>query len=558
MRTLLPLLALTACAVNVPEEPTTEVPAASTPAPTPELPTRPDTTRPPTSAPTAPAPSTPAPDPQDCPEDDFEPNDVQAVNASGSLLELTLSADDVDRFSVDLLPGDTVTIDADFLNQDGDLDLYLTRPDGELLSWSTTADDHEYIDFESTTAQTVWIETHLFEADADACLDYELSWSVQPATVTPPTPDPGPPPPPPAPVCLDDLNEPNQDWNAAPELLPVSDGYAIVDLTSNDDDWFYVYVTPEEQLDIIVRHDTPGAAIDLIAWDELGEIADAPVLAGSDTTLVVNGGSDGEYIDLLIAPLDPDTCAPYTITLISSPPTCAEDVFEPNDGVPAVVAPPLLDLTLFSGDVDRFDVTLLPGEELWVDAFFDHSYGNVDLELLDAQGYSVDSSFSNTDGETLAMFNDSPFAETFTIEAALYGATADTCQTLDLDWTIFGAACYDDAIEGDDTPAGAAELIPEFGTSIVYDLIADDDDWFWLEQLPGEELDLFVEHGTFGADLELIVYDAFGEVAYDVADLPGIEAHAPLFATAGATYDILVRPFDPLTCVPYSLTVVSF
>lgn len=553
MRTLLPLLALSlslsACVVDVVDDDPNPV-DDPTPAPRP-------TPAPQPAPPTEPAPPPPAPGPVVCDADAYEPNDDFAVSSPSAMAGLTLDADDVDRFEVTLEHGDLLTVQAGFLNRNGNLDLYLTDLDLNLMAYSTTDDNGEELAYEHEgPTETFWIETNVFEGNADTCVSYDLSWTIEPLVTTPTEPPP-PPPPPPVPVCSDDASEPNQDWASAPELVPVTGGYAVFDFVAQDDDWFYLYATPDEQLTLIVHQDTTDA-LDLIVWDELGEVADVPVTTGP-TTIVVDGGADGQYIDLLVAPIDVDTCAPYTIEVVSELPTCFDDAYEPNDYVPVLTSGPLYDLTLDAGDVDRFAITLYPGEELWVDAFFDHTFGNVDLVLLDADGFVVDTSYSNSDGETVAVFNDSPFVQTFTVEAELYGASADTCQTYDLDWVIYGAVCYDDALEGDDTPAGAWELVPEWGMSVTYDLVADDDDWFWLEQLPGEELDLFLEHNTFGADLELIVYDAFGEVAYDYADAPGVEAYAPLFATGtGAFYDILVRPIDLATCVPYQLTITSF
>lgn len=566
MRTLLPLLALSACVVHVPddENPTPVENPTPDPRPTPEPPTAEPPTPDPPTPPTQPAPPTTNPPPTQptpavCNPDAYEPNDDFGVDSPSAMAGLTLDADDIDRFEVTLHDGDLLEVEVGFANADGNIDLYLTDLDFDVLEWSTTDTNGEALAYEHQgPTETFLIELNVFEPAPDTCVTYDLSWTIDPLVTTQPPPtEPPPPPPPPTPVCTDDASEPNQDWESAPELIPVTDGYAVFDFVAQDDDWFYLYATPDEQLEIIVHQDTTDA-LDLIVWDELGEVADVPVTTGS-TTIVVGGGADGQYVDLLFAPIDPDTCAPYTIEVVSTLPTCYDDVFEPNDYAPVAATAPLNDLTLYTGDVDRFAITLYPGEELWVDAFFDHTFGNVDLALLDPDGFTLDTSYSYGDGETVTVFNDSPFVETFTVEAMLYGATADTCQTYDLDWVVYGAACYDDALEGDDTPAGAWELVPEWGTSVTYDLVADDDDWFWLEQLPGEELDLFLEHGTFGADLELIVYDAYGEVAYDYTDAPGVEAYAPIFGTAnGGLYDILVRPLDVATCVPYQLTISSF
>ncbi|MCA9573064.1 MAG: hypothetical protein KC656_34750, partial [Myxococcales bacterium] len=295
------------------------------------------------------------------------------------------------------------------------------------------------------------------------------------------------------------------------------------------------------------------------AWDGQGALANATATYGTAVVVYAEGGVMGDTIDLLVAPTAPDTCAPYTVEVTSLLPVCEDDLYEPND-VASVYADAPVALTLYDGDVDRFAVDLYPGEELFVDALFDSSWGDVDLALLDAYGAELASSTTSTDDESMVWFNDSPFVQELTIEVALWGADSTTCQDVTLDWVVYGAACWDDGLEGDDTPVGAWELVPQPGTSVIFDLVADDDDWFWLETLGGEAVDVYIEHGTYGAELDLTAYDALGTVDYAYAGYAFDEVGVQLPVTPyGDVYDLEIRPLaGPGTCLPYTLTVVSW
>lgn len=545
IRTLLPLLALSACVVeteprNVPNTPTETDPRTAIPRPlTPEI----------------------------CEDDALEPNDAVAVETEGAFPDLILSTDDIDRFAVTLAPGESVWADAWFSNSDGNLDLYITDVGGEILAYSTTDDDGETAELlnDGPNAIDVIVETNLYMAPPDTCMAYGLEILVTtpaaPATPppTPVTPLPTPPPPTP-PVCVDDASEPNNDYNSAYELLPLVDGDTIFDFVANDVDAFYLTATPDEDLQIIVHHDTPGASFAVDVFDPAGLLASGIAAAGADLVFDVAATPTGRVIDIELEPYQANVCAPYFIEVRSVLLVCEEDVYEPNDAVPVYATVPL-DLTLFDGDTDLYAVDLLPGEELQVDAYFQNIYGNVDLELFDANGVSLDWSTSNTDDESLLYFNDTPFTEELTIQATLFDADLYTCQDVVLDWIVYGAVCYDDDFEFlNDYAADATELLPSTGQTLFYDMIADDDDWYYIETFAGEAVDVFIVHDTPGASLDLTVFDAVGQLDYTFTDVAGLEVGLSLPVTfPGDVYDLNVRPLSgPGTCMPYTLTVVSY
>lgn len=549
MRHLLPLLALaltTGCVIEteIPDEPA-ERPDIQTPAPRDPAPPAP------TPEADTPGVDTPAPT---CDDDALEPNDTLPTAADGLFEDLTLSAGDIDRFQLTLFPGETLHATTWFTNADGNLDLYALDEDGAILAHSTTDADGEdlVLENEGDAALRLTVETNLFEAPADTCLGYDLELFVE-AAPTPPAPTPTPF------VCADDAAEPDDVWDDATPLQAALDSTTWFERTAADDDWMLIDAEPYELLEIVVHHDTPGTVLHLEAWDAAGSIADRNLASGTNAVVLADGGPLGQTIDLHVAPTAPDTCAPYTVEVASYLPVCDDDLYEPNDVVPVATTAPVA-VTLYEGDVDRFAIDVFPGEELLVDALFDHASGNVDLELFDTAGFALDWSTSDTDDESLFYFNDTALTQELTVEVTLYDATPDTCQDVTLDWLIFPPACYDDLLEGNDTPAGATELAPSLGTSVAYDLVADDDDFFWLETLPYEAVEIWIEHDSPGVVLDLAAYDAWGEVDWALADQPWQAEVLTLPVTAtGDVYDLEVLPLaGPGTCLPYTLTVVSW
>ncbi len=525
--------------------------------PRPSDPTEPSS--PPDARPPRPVPENPA-----CSPDDYEPNDAQPAIPGGTMDGLTLDADDVDRFAITLFPGERISVEAwtDAEADQGDLDIYLL--DGStMLAASVEDGPSAWFEYTNPTDEplVLTVEANLHEPAPDACVVYGLAIGVS----DPPTADPGPPPapptPPPPPVCVDDDAEPNDTWDGAAELLPTVGTSSSFTFVAADMDWFYLDVVPDEQVEIVVRHDDPGVNLAVQAWDEAGLLADTVLDRTEELVLTVDGGSAGQMIDLLLEPTQPGTCAPYTVEVHSTLATCPVDAYEPND-VFAVTASAPVALTLTGDDVDRFAVELYPGESLAVDALFDHDYGDVELRIYDEAGFQVASSLSTSDDESVLLTHEGPFPATYTIELSLFVGffAPDSCQDVLLDWVVFGS-CMDDALEGDDTPAGAWELVPQYGTSTVYDLVADDVDWFYLSTLPGEAVDVYIHHDTPGAALELTAWDDYGIAGSALADLPYATGEAVLqlpITSSGTTYDLEVLPLDgPGTCLPYTLTVVS-
>lgn len=99
-----------------------------------------------------------------------------------------------------------------------------------------------------------------------------------------------------------------------------------------------------------------------------------------------------------------------------------DDRFEPNDTVStaALIDLPFegRDLSVQSNDTDYYEFDLAATSEVYIEASFEHDFGDIDIALLDADGSSITSSFGTSDVETIQRTLD---AGTYIVEVDLFG-----------------------------------------------------------------------------------------------------------------------------------------
>lgn len=113
--------------------------------------------------------------------DEFEPNDdfdSAPKIESGRYTDLQITSDDEDYFAVDLSEGDSLSTAIAFEHIDGDLNLAVHGPNGEVLAESTTTTDDEAVSLDNVdTAGTYYVHVDGYE-DASAWYDLEVDVST--------------------------------------------------------------------------------------------------------------------------------------------------------------------------------------------------------------------------------------------------------------------------------------------------------------------------------------------------------------------------------------------
>lgn len=244
----------------------------------------------------------------------------------------------------------------------------------------------------------------------------------------------------------------------------------------------------------------------------------------------------------------------YTLEFAVGDTACEDDTAEP-DSTRDQARPLPLDQSasrrLCGGDEDFFALSLTPGQEVKLSLAFDHRYGDLDLELLDAAGNLVSRSASE---RSLEEITHRPTAQT--AYARVYGvANASNDYVLTLSRST-STACPSDGLGENTTPADAATLFQ--GIYEGFKSCPDSPDWFAVDLNDNERLDVLILTDDGKARLEAYRDPSGAPIAVGEPDAEGF---AELSITANGTperlyYRVVATeppPGDGVPTVTYAL-----
>lgn len=220
------------------------------------------------------------------------------------------------------------------------------------------------------------------------------------------------------------------------------------------------------------------------------------------------------------------------------------DGLEPNDSAEAATPVPgptvLSDLLLEEGGEDWFRVEVPKGKELVVAARFDHSKGDIDMELLDAELRTLRTSTSSGNLEKVRV---AAAKDARTCLVRLYNGKNPYHLEVTLEDYVPG-----DAFEPND---GREEAAPV--TAGTHEgLASNGEDWYRLEAPAGKLLDVEITFESSAGDLELSVEAASGQPLAEsrgMSDRERVRCFAP-------DEPVLIRVFDQAQSpVKYTLSV---
>lgn len=444
-----------------------------------------------------------------------------------------------------------LTVELFFTHADGDLDLQLLGPDGQVEAESTSGDDDELAWIQAPLAgpwyARVWLAG---QDDAVPGVVYDLGNKV----------------------CFDDAFEDNDvQADAATLELPLS----LLDLGTclyGEEDWFVLSgVTGGDLLNVRSVFFGPDGDLDLELFGPDGSL----VGSGSNTTYIETipwvAQQDGDH--LLRVWIADDLAGPglfYDLDLNLGPPpgNCTDD-FEPDDS-PAQARPITTtlyeDFSVCEGNDDHFAFSASAGDpiSLWID--FPHAEGNVDLFLLDEAGVEVASATSIDDDETLEYT--APVDGTWVARVTQVtddGGMLGNLYNLSLDGPS-DIGCVPDLWEPNDSPEQAPS-IPN-GDWLDQTICPEDDDWYalWLNEFELLEVNLGSWHYFEGnpdiflldADLNVIASSeaTFGNEVFfhEVVDTGPYYLWVTLLTDEGGIegqiYDFGVRSIIQVACSP--------
>ncbi len=173
-------------------------------------------------------------------------------------------------------------------------------------------------------------------------------------------------------------------------------------------------------------------------------------------------------------------------------------------------------------DDDWYMIELDPGEErLWVDLAFNHSAGNIDIEVYDWNAMYIDGSYSMDDNEHLEfdLYPDGIYYLHVYDSLGIYSQNS-----YDLWWEDMTP--IDDQFEENDDFLNSRWIDPNY-----YSLRMDgyDEDWFHFYLNPGDYFEVNIYFWNGDGNLELELFDPYGSWqagSYSLNDYESISATA--------------------------------
>ncbi|MFX0029855.1 MAG: hypothetical protein ACFE8B_11635, partial [Candidatus Hermodarchaeota archaeon] len=310
---------------------------------------------------------------------------------------LKLVYGDDDWFRTYLRNGDTLDIAIYFKHSEGDLELELYDPSESFRTGSYSVDNDEFISY-SIDMSGDW-RFRVYHASADSVLHYDLDIWVNAGE------DP-----------KDDWMEENDgfwsSWYVDPDYF-----HGLI-LNNEDEDWFHTYVNEGDVIDVNIYFDHDKGNLELELWSPSQTLR-----TGS------YGEDDYEYISFMadvsgdwrvrVYHADADSKVYYDLGI-----WIKDDFYEwnnnPDDmiwdgqlnkGHPAVLVQNeqtwLSDLhgLAVQGDDDWYIIDVTPGfEHLILELTFNHSLGNINVEIYGQGGSYMVGNSSMTDNEYIDYF----------------------------------------------------------------------------------------------------------------------------------------------------------
>lgn len=435
-----------------------------------------------------------------CTADRFEPNDTRQTPAQingGAQSGLTLCPGDDDYFSVSLGQGDSVTVTLSFVHGEGNLDLELYSPSGQLVASSLGTTGTETFTYQAT-APGVHVVHVMLTRDTGPTPGNTYTLDIR-AQVAP---------------CPDDAFEDNDTDGDAALIGPGN--AANLNVCVGDEDFYDVILQGGDTLRVDLTFSHAEGDIDVQILGLLG----IPLATGDSTTdnesVSYTARNFGFFTIRVVLAAESGSVPgnPYgmNVTVTRAPAaTCTADALEENDSASA--ARPMTpgnqsSLTVCSGDDDYYRYDLTAGDDVTVNVSFSDAEGDIDVQLLNPSGTTVASSATSTDNESFSYT--AATTGPHTLRVFLYsdsGATPGNAYALN--FQVAGAAtCTADAFEPNDSAAAAATL--PAGTHSGLTACEADDDFYALNLTAGQQASLQALFSHAEGDIDLRLFDPAG------------------------------------------------
>jgi hypothetical protein len=438
-----------------------------------------------------------ADEPWPCVDDRREPDDTIAAATlltAPASVEGLVCGGDADWFALDLGAGDRVLADLWFRHDIGDLNLYLTRGNGQTLALSGSRDDDEHIDWTAPAAGRYGLRVF---GILGSSAPYRLDVRVEAA----------------APPCADDALE---DDDGPAQATPVTAALAWEELAlcPGDDDWFALPLAAGDTLVVDVTTGSAGAAHPptVAVHGPDGAVLATSGPTGVGARVIAAAAADGEHT-IVVGGAPPGGLAyrirptVYAGGVVGG---CVDDPYE-DDDEPAAATPVSLAAGRAAvlaqrcdGDVDWFAVPLPGGRSLSL-TLEHEAPGPLWLAVQDPAGLVL-ADVAVPTGARDALTVDALLVGDYLVRVSgpdgVEGPYRLTIAASD--WV-----CVEDEFEENDTLATAWDVTGR--TTLAGAVCRGDPDWFALDLVAGDTLRVDLRFVHAAGDLNLYVTRANGQ-----------------------------------------------
>ncbi len=339
--------------------------------------------------------------------DSFEPNNQRGSASNLGSIEgvheygpLTIhNADDADyyKFTTSAEGGKDDAVRITFSHARGDLDMRLLNSDGVVVSSSNSTRDVEEISLKGLAAGTYYVHVLGFSGASNPAYNLRL---VTPQSVVPA-----------------DAFEPNNSREQAAQLVATNGEAIFQNLTINsttDQDWyrFNVSTKPTTQNRVSIAFSHAVADLDIELYSSAGTFLRRSAGVGDSETINLAGLDAGDYYVRVFSYLNVPSPA-YSLSLSIPGVSITPDTLEANETLATATnlrrlngVLELNELTIHnSSDVDwfRFETSSTSTTSHFAGLVFNGAFGDVDMELYDAQGFQIKQTSSTQDTEYVSL-----------------------------------------------------------------------------------------------------------------------------------------------------------